>query len=196
MPAKYTKTPTPDTEHFWRRVDTSADCSLWTGPVNRGGYGVYNHLGERCLAHRAAWILTFGPIPDGMGVLHHCDNPPCVRPDHLFIGTQADNARDMNAKGRNVFQKHPEKMPRGDRHHARKHPEKMPRGDDHPARVHPERMARGERCGTAKLTESDIRTIRRLHAEGIGYVRLARQFGVHKTNIASIVTGKTWRHVK
>ena len=75
-------------------------CREWTGKRARNGYG---HVGWRRLsmgAHRLAWILTHGPIPDGLWVLHHCDNPPCCEPTHLFLGTAADNSADCEAKGR------------------------------------------------------------------------------------------------
>jgi len=71
-------------------------CQEWTGRRNRDGYGIQGHK----LAHRVAWETAHGPIPDGLCVLHRCDNPPCVDVEHLFLGTRADNAADRNAKGR------------------------------------------------------------------------------------------------
>lgn len=95
-------------ERLWAKVDRTESCWIWTGGTNIKGYGCIG-LGERgrgkALAHRVSWELAFGPIPDGLWVLHHCDNPPCVRPDHLWLGTAADNNRDMVAKGRHWSQK-------------------------------------------------------------------------------------------
>lgn len=105
-------------ERFWARVDKSGCCWVWTGSCNNKGYGRFD--GE--YAHRFSWRLLSGPIPDGLNVLHRCDNPPCVRPDHLFLGTVSDNARDMWAKGRGVLQR-PGVAPRGDAHHFRRNPE-------------------------------------------------------------------------
>lgn len=82
-----------------RRPDDDG-CWGWAGDKTKSGYGVISHEGKRGYAHRASWELEHGPIPAGMEICHHCDNPPCVRPDHLFIGTHADNMRDMWAKGR------------------------------------------------------------------------------------------------
>lgn len=79
-------------------------CWMWTGSVTRyGGYGQVWIDGGVLLIHRLAWELTHGPIPDGLKVLHDCDNPPCCNSEHLFLGTQADNMADMRAKGRHRF---------------------------------------------------------------------------------------------
>jgi hypothetical protein len=89
------------TERFWSKVDTSAECWIWTAAKRRDGYGMFqSETARNEVAHRVAWRLTHGPIPDGMCICHHCDNPPCVRPDHLFLGTVADNNRDKTEKGR------------------------------------------------------------------------------------------------
>lgn len=74
-------------------------CWEWPGGVNDGGYGVTKRNGQNYV-HRAAWVQVNGAIPDGLEVCHHCDNPPCFRPRHLFLGTTQDNAQDMARKGR------------------------------------------------------------------------------------------------
>ena len=85
---------------FWAKVDKSGDCWEWTAGKDVGGYGSFYLSGSSIKAHRIAYTITVGDIPDGMCVLHTCDNPPCVQPDHLFIGTYMDNYHDMKAKGR------------------------------------------------------------------------------------------------
>jgi len=76
------------------------DCWEWTAGKNPRGYGVINDGTRIQLAHRVAWLLEHGNLPEGLGILHRCDNPGCVRPSHLFVGTRADNNADMMAKGR------------------------------------------------------------------------------------------------
>jgi hypothetical protein len=82
------------------RIDPRTQCWLWTGSRNAQGYGNISHEGRHLVAHRLAWLLWRGPIDVDIKVLHRCDTPPCCNPDHLFLGTQADNVADMVAKGR------------------------------------------------------------------------------------------------
>jgi len=88
-------------DRFWSKVDPGSDCWLWTAHTQKAGYGQFTVAkGQFFGAHCVSFALTKGAIPPGMSVCHHCDNPPCVNPDHLFLGTQSDNAYDMLAKGR------------------------------------------------------------------------------------------------
>lgn len=88
-------------ERFWARVNRTDGCWLWTGEASAHfGYGRLNVKGRRTRAHRFSWELANGPIPVGKFLLHSCDNPLCVRPDHLRLGDQAENMRDMHARGR------------------------------------------------------------------------------------------------
>jgi hypothetical protein len=93
-------------ERFWRKVDKREpdECWPWTGAHLPEGYGLMYKSGRPRRWHRSnrlAYELLVGPIPDGLHVLHRCDNPPCCNPAHLFLGTQADNNRDRDQKGRN-----------------------------------------------------------------------------------------------
>lgn len=99
------KLPGDVRERFWKNVDKSGDCWVWTGLVGPKGYGQLNVLvadvGWRTTrAHRLSYELAYGPIPPGLMIRHKCDNPPCVNPAHLETGTHEDNTRDMVERGR------------------------------------------------------------------------------------------------
>lgn len=90
-------------ERFWEQVDQSGECWLWTGSLSPKGYGNFQARREGKItwkAHRYAYMLLRGKIPKGLHVLHRCDNPQCVNPDHLWLGTNADNHADKLRKGR------------------------------------------------------------------------------------------------
>lgn len=87
-------------ERFFAKTKRAENgCLEWTA-VTRYGYGIFNRYPRLILAHRMAWIFEHGEIPNGLYVLHKCDNPPCVEHTHLFLGTQMDNHQDKVAKGR------------------------------------------------------------------------------------------------
>lgn len=87
-------------KRFWDKVDKSGDCWEWAAACNSSGYGHIKLDGAMILAHRLSWILANGPIPDNLCICHTCDNRTCVNPDHLWLGTRADNNSDMTKKGR------------------------------------------------------------------------------------------------
>jgi hypothetical protein len=188
--------------NFWKKVNKDGPtmphmetpCWVWTAGKNRGGYGKFNVGRKTLIAPRIAWTLANGQIPDdgsyhGICACHRCDNPPCVNPAHLFLGTMGDDTRDKVAKGRC-------NSPRGDDHHSRRHPERMPRGDNHPARLRPERLARGDGHCNAKLTAAKVVAIRAAFAAGgITQRKLAEQFGVCRPVLSGIINRKSWKHV-
>lgn len=95
-------------EKFWDGVSISqtSDCWEWIGPTNHFYGKIWVAIAQRgVMAHRTSYLLNIGEIPDGMKVCHRCDNPPCVNPEHLFLGTQLDNVRDMISKGRRAKSK-------------------------------------------------------------------------------------------
>lgn len=159
-------------DRFWAKVRKTNSCWLWTGTGTGKGHGELWQAGRMVLAHRISWELHFGPIPLGMGVLHKCDNPPCVRPDHLFLGTQTDNIKDAKRKGR------------------------LASGDRHGSQLHPERLARGEKHGGAKLTAAEVADIRREYSLGkVSQQILGEQYGVNQPEVSRIIRGETWAEV-
>jgi len=87
-------------ERFWSKVEKTDNCWIWKGSIDVDGRGRFKLGGGNRSAHRVSWMLIHGELPKGMCVCHRCDNPKCVKPAHLFLGTHLDNMRDMAEKGR------------------------------------------------------------------------------------------------
>jgi hypothetical protein len=170
----------PVAERFWAKVNkhsglfwNGSECWLWTAGCNRRGYGMFGLTSERIvLAHRFAYSITIGPIPAKLFCLHGCDTPACVNPAHLHPGTHRDNMREMRERGRSCT---------GERHNSHTHPGSVPRGGRH---------------HFAKLTETDVRTIRHLYTvEGVSSRVIARRYGISDSYVCGLARRRAWRHV-
>lgn len=137
------------------QINPEPGCWDWVGNKHRKGYGFMKIDKVNRMAHRISFELFRGKIPAGLLVCHSCDNPSCVNPHHLFIGTNTDNMNDMIAKGR-------------------------------------QGKLRGSAHGRAKLTESDVLSIR---SAGIARRALAERYGVSKASIDDICSGRSWKHL-
>lgn len=180
----------PETsKRFWARVeivDDETSCWLWLGGRYGRGYGSFPiRPGKNVTASRFAYADKVGPIPEGKFVCHHCDVRLCVRPDHLFVGTQKDNIGDAVAKGR---------MQSGEQHWTKRMPERIPHGAD-TGGVKGAPKRRGPLNGNAKLTDDDVREIRRLHASKTPLAEICARFGISKAQVSRIGTGKRWAHL-
>lgn len=208
-----------ETVRFWSRVDTAGAthpvlgtaCWLWTGQMFADGYGRFrNHR-----AHRVAWEIAHGQIPQrsnadahGTCVCHRCDNPRCVRPDHLFLGTHQDNMRDMAAKhraafgersGRSIFTSIDVWLIRLAASRGAKYTEiaawygVSKEAIRHVASGSRWTQASGPRCGARRhpnLSTDDVREIRARVARGDTHRRVAADLGVSTGTVSNAVTGK------
>lgn len=148
-------------------------CWIWTGNLDAYGYGRIMINRRYFKAHRLSWIIANRKqIPNGLLVLHSCDNRRCVNPDHLRTGTDLDNMIDRKARGGYAT------------------------GDDHPLRKYPFKSAKGVAIWNSKLTEKDVKEIRRLYASGnYSQTELAKTFKCVHGTVSSIINRKTWKHI-
>lgn len=142
-------------KRFWSRVRKTRKCWLWTGSINKKGYGVFASEHSN-LAHRYSWVLAHGiTVPDQLYVLHTCDCRHCVNPSHLYAGTPQDNVDDMMERGRWT-------------------------------------PFRGEENPQAKLTEADVKEIRRRCGAGETQASVAQEYGITPVTVSCVCTGKNW----
>ena len=163
---------------FWNRINKFAEgpnenipsyrglgnCWIWTGAKLKSGYGQLKISKKRTIAHRVSWELVNGPIPEGLICCHKCDNPSCVNPNHLFIGTNKDNCDDRIKKGRS-------NTALGDKCGSRTKIELRPRGETH---------------SRAKLSNKEVALIRKMKKQGHGQKFLSERFKVSTVHIWKI----------
>lgn len=151
---------------FWRKVEKTDGCWLWTAAINKNGYGAFAPTPTQVKrAHRVSWELHYGPIPPKIDVCHECDTRNCVRPDHLFLGTRKQNMEDCKLKGRTAA------------------------GDRSPVRLHPDRIGfkRGLLNPSGKLTEAMIQDIVERRAKGTLLRVLSEEYGITFGGICNMI---------
>lgn len=158
--------------HFWSKVaiDVPDKCWLWQGGTipQRGNYGRFYINRKDFRAHRCAYYFTYNTDPGQFDVMHSCDNPICVNPHHLSVGTRKDNHDDMTRKGRRCY-------------YRREHPEKALKGEDHYATT---------------LTNEQVLEIRRRHIfRKVTMKQLAAEYGVSWSTVQGIISRKSWKHI-
>lgn len=171
---------------FRRSVQDATGCLLWGGRRNAAGYGLFDLQKRPRLAHRMSFWLHTRILPRGFSVLHRCDNPACVNPSHLFLGTHEDNMKDMVAKGRQV---------KGPSHSCTMRMAAA-RGDKHGSVTKPDSVRRGAKAAGARLTEREVVSIRERYTKGgVLQRQLAAEYGVNQSQISDVITHTTWSHI-
>lgn len=169
----------PANYRFWKYVDKDGpihpiygQCWEWIGHKFHNGYGQFKNGGTTPIrAHRYSWMKFRGVIPKGLLVLHHCDNPACVNPKHLFLGTHNSNMDDMVSKDRAAT------------------------GDRNGTHLYPEKVTRGEDLHSAVLTEEIVIELRKIPKRFLNFSRLGRKYGVCSSTIKKATSGRSWKHV-
>lgn len=162
---------------FWSRAVLTANpdkCWVWTMKKDQDGYGNFNVGYSIVKAHRFAYYVYNKVDPKELQVCHKCDNPSCVNPFHLFLGTTQDNTKDRHLKGRT----------------------NAPSGNKHRSVTKPESVAKGESHWNAKLTEADVLTIvGMVYSKKYSRKKISEMFNCHKQHITDIMRGKVWSQI-
>lgn len=184
-----------DIKRFCSKIDKTpghgpkGDCWIWTSRCSKKGYGLFQYVHRQnwYSAHRLSYFMHYDIDPGELGTLHHCDNPPCVNPSHLFLGTNADNTADCVRKGRQA---------KGEKLRLAVLPF-IKRGNESSARRHPERLKHGEQHYQAKVTAQQVKEIRSRYIAGrITHRALSLEYGVTHQVIGQMINRKTWKHVQ
>jgi len=184
-------------QNFYGRIKINPDtgCHEWIAR-KFAGYAVFWVGGRMRRGSRIAYFLATGVDPCGFCVCHKCDNPSCVNPEHLWLGTHQDNMADRQAKGRQAS---------GDRTGSRMHPETVQRGDNHWSRKFPEKVRARKRWTRRKPIEhygrglksvQVLEIIKLLADKSMKRIDIARKYGTSRQTISHIAIGKTWRSLR
>jgi hypothetical protein len=147
-------------------------CQIFLGGLNKDGYGQTWYQGKNITTHRLSYKLHKGELKDGLVIMHTCDMPSCINPNHLNQVMQSINNDDKMIKGRH----------------------KVASGDDHYMRIN--RFTRaGEKCPTVKLKEQQVLEIRKLFADGLNQSLISSIFSISRTCVSAIVTRRNWKHI-
>lgn len=156
-------------ERLMSKINVTNGCWEWKGSLSDKDYGRMRINGKKFLAHRVSYMLFKGKIPDGLFILHECDNHRCVNPKHLHLGTAKENLHEAIQRGRALI------------------------GNLNPMMMYPKR---GETNNNVKLTEVQVKEIIQLVNNGVNHKEIAAKFGVSSGNISSIKNNKSWKHLK
>lgn len=218
-------------DRFWPKVEKLANesgCWLWLASTLKTGYGKFHIPGVRgwTSAHRVSYLIHYGELPSDKMVLHKCDTPGCVRPDHLYLGDHISNMRDMvgrdrSLKGKRYNTKLSNSIVRQirkeyaegksssqiaqhigvSRRHvssvtSRQRWEYLPELLDERVDRFKDRSPKGEAHPRSKLKTEDVCSIRKMHSEGANFVELSKFFGVSPVQIRKVVNRKAWAHIQ
>lgn len=186
-------------ERFEANFEKADGCWEWTGTRVEFGYGQIIRDGRRLRAHRVAYEIAYGPIPDGLVVRHKCDNPPCVRPDHLELGTRADNNQDRENRGRGYWS--------SKTHCPKGHPYSGDNLYEHPdgsrqcrtcvneaGRAYKEKRRQANPPKLRHLTPEQCAQIRTLwEAGGVTQRQIAERFGTSQPTVSAIINRRRKR---
>lgn len=195
-------------ERFISKIHKGNSCWTWKGQIYPSGYGSFWYNRKNVLAHRVSWMIFHGEIPENLCVCHTCDNPSCVNPNHLFLGTNKENTKDMIDKNRmhkqqklldlsqesKVIQMYKNNIPQREIANLFNISQRTIGKYIH--KYLPKKSMKGEENNLSILTEKQVFEIRKMYVPyKISYKKISRKYGVNVSTIERIIRGKTWKHI-